>query len=269
MNQHASANTVNATNEPVKELVYNMNRGGDTPKSDVSQSKVGPGARAKHHAREAAKTGSPSSTGGSLFTEGYIPDKKFCHFHTGQPKTSSTKSQLGMSISNGDFKDAYGRPFKKSDDGWLVSRAGKKFVRTKCQIKTADFQTPENYNDPAQTISDAAKSKNPVEHSVDISKRQTHAKFKHRSDFETANETKINTYSEFTESQVNFLKTPAENKFISKCIHLGTGTEPKDAFCIIDHDTRQCFVAKRKFVDLEFMGQDKRYFTFSIAKAIC
>lgn len=78
--------------------------------------------------------------------------------------------------------------------------------------------------------------------SADIRKRQINAKFKHKDSFQNADGSSIETYDEFKESQMRFLKEKNPNKYVADCILLGEGSQPKDAVAVIDDETQACII---------------------------
>ena len=222
-------------NRTVVERVLDLS-GGD-------QSKVGPGARAKADARANAgvrRTGQTASSGSSIFVEGYIPHNIYCnHYHKDGNMPSCRQAHKNICPP-----DDQGKYLKLDQDGYCVNERGKKFVRVEHEHKQAKFETPENKNDPVQEASEVTGTETTTL-TTDIRKRQVHAKSKHKDLFENLDGSPIDTYTEFKDSQVRFLKDKSDSKYVSDCILLGEGSEPKDAACVIDDKTRDCLVLEK------------------------
>ena len=126
-------------------------------------------------------------------------------------------------------------------DGYCVNERGKKFIRVEHEHKQGKFETPENQYDPVQEASEVTGTETTTL-TTDIRKRQVHAKSKHKGLFENPDGSSIDTYTEFKDSQVRFLKDKSDSKYVSDCILIGEGSEPKDAACVIDDKTQDCLV---------------------------
>lgn len=222
-------------NRTVVERVLDLS-GGD-------QSKVGPGARAKADARANAgvrRTGQTASSGSSIFVEGYTPHHIYCnHYHKDGNMPSCRQAHKNICPP-----DDQGKYLKMDQDGYCVNERGKKFVRVEHEHKQAKFETPENQNDPVLEASEVTGTETTTL-TIDIRKRQVHAKSKHKGLFENPDGSSIDTYTEFKDSQVRFLKDKSDSKYVSDCILLGEGSEPKDAACVIDDKTQDCLVLEK------------------------
>lgn len=139
--------------------------------------------------------------------------------------------------------DDPGKHLKMDQDGYCVNERGK-FVRVEHEHKQAKFETPENINDPVQEANKVTGTET-ITLTTDIRKRQIHAKSKHKGLFENLDGLSIDTYTEFKDSQVRFLKDKSDSKYISDCMLLGEGSEPKDAACVINDKTRDCLVLEK------------------------
>ena len=110
-----------------------------------------------------------------------------------------------------------------------------------CVTEGTKFETPENQNDPVQEASEVNGTET-IKLTTDIKKRQVHAKSKHKHYLEKPDGSPIETYNEFRDSQVRYLKDENDSQYVSDCILVGEGSEPKDAYCVIDDKTRYCMV---------------------------
>lgn len=140
--------------------------------------------------------------------------------------------------------DDQGKYLKMDQDSYCVNERGKKFVRVEHEHKQGKFETPENQNDPVQEASEVTGTETTTL-TTDIRKRQVHAKSKHKGLFENPDGSSIDTYTEFKDSQVRFLKDKSDSKYVSDCILLGEGSESKDAACVIDEKTQDCLVLEK------------------------
>lgn len=208
----------------------NQIRGGDLGKS-------GPGPRANAGVR---KTGQTALSGSSIFVKAYTPHNIYCdHYHKDVNKLSCRQAH-----KNTCPPDDQGKYLKMDQDGYCVNERGKKFVRVEHEHKQAKFETPENKNDPVQEASEVTGTETTTL-TTDIRKRQVHAKSKHKVLFENSDGSPIDTYTEFKDSQVRFLEDKSDSKYVSDCMLLGEGSEPKDAACVIDDKTRDCLVLEK------------------------
>jgi hypothetical protein len=134
---------------------------------------------------------------------------------------------------------------KIDQDGYCVSKRGKKFVGVEHEHKKAKFDTPKNQNDPIQEVSEVTGTETTTL-TTDFGKHQIHAKSKHRHLFKNPDGSSIDTKIEFRDSQVRYLKDKSDNKYVSDCILLVADAEPKDAACVIDNKTQECLVLEKK-----------------------
>jgi hypothetical protein len=221
-----------------KLLILTIEQVLDSSGGDQS-SKFGAGIRARSNARansSARKTGQTASSS-SIFVESWTPHLIYNHYH--KDKLSGRQAHQDNCPQNNQ-----GKSLLMDEDGYCVDNHGKKFVRVEHEHKEAKFNTPENKNDPFQEASEVIESETTTL-ITDIRKRQIHAKSKHKGLFENPDGSPIETYNEFRDSQVEYLKDGNDSKYVSDCILLGEGSEPKDAACIIDDITQHCLVLKK------------------------
>jgi len=207
-------------------------------------SKTGPGARAKADASRYFKTKGLGSTllpgTDALGLVPYTHHHIYCdHYHKNDNIPSCRKAH-----KNSCPPDDQGKYLKMDQDGYCLGKRNKKFVRVEHQHKQAKFQTPENPNDSVQEASEVTETET-ITLTTDIKKRQVHTKAKHKGLFENPDGSSIDTYPEFKDSQVRFLKDKSDSKYVSDCILIGDGSEPKDAACVIDDKTQHCLVLKK------------------------
>ena len=131
------------------------------------------------------------------------------------------------------------------NEGYLIARNGKKYVRVDHEHKEAKFKTPASRNEPVQKV-DEVLSTTKKKVTTDIRKRQINAKTKHRGEFEKEDGSAIVTSVDFRDPQVRYLQDEKNpSKYLSDCLLLGDGSEPVDAACVIDDDTRACMVLRK------------------------
>jgi hypothetical protein len=234
-NSKLDSETAHFDNRTVVERILDLS-GGD-------QTKFGPGARARADARAnsgLSRTGQTTLSGSSIFAKAFTPDHIYCNnYHNAGNKLSCLQA-YNHNCPPGN----QGGSIKLDEDGYCIGERGKKFVRVEHEHKIAKFETPESPNDPVQDASEVIGTEK-ISLTTDIRKRQIHSKSKHKYLFENSDGSTVQTYNEFRDSLVEFLKDTSDSKYVSDCILIGEGSEPKDALCVIDDKTRYCLVLEK------------------------